>query len=161
MAEELKITRGLSREQTYLEVIPQIEALISGETDLFANLANVTAALKETFGFFWIGFYFVKGEDLVLGPFQGPVACTRIKYGSGVCGQAWQNQEIIIVPDVDQFPGHIACSSKSKSEIVVPIFKNNIIELVLDIDSDKLDDFSDVDQKYLTQIVKLLEGLIL
>ena len=161
MAEELKITGGVSREEAYLEVIPQIEALISGETDLVANLANVTAALKETFGFFWIGFYFVKGEELVLGPFQGPVACTRIKYGCGVCGQAWQNQEIIIVPDVDQFPGHIACSSQSKSEIVIPVFKKNTIKLVLDIDSDKLDDFSDVDQKYLTQIVKLLEELIL
>ena len=161
MAEELKITSGLSREKAYLEVIPQIKALISGETDLVANLANISAALKEAFDFFWIGFYLVKGKELVLGPFQGTVACTRINYGKGVCGQAWQNYEVIIVPNVDEFPGHIACSSLSKSEIVVPIFKDNEVKLILDIDSDKLDDFSDLDQKYLLQITKLIEEYIL
>ena len=156
MAEELKITKGISRQEAYLEIVPQIEALISNETDLIANLSNVTAVLKEVFGFFWIGFYFVKGEELVLGPFQGPLACTRIKFGEGVCGQAWKNHKVIIVPDVDQFPGHIACSSHSKSEIVVPIFKNNAVELILDVDSDALNDFSGIDEKYLSQIAKII-----
>ena len=160
MAEDLSITRGISREESYLEIIPQIEALTAGEPDLIANLANIAAALKETFNYFWIGFYIVKDSELVLGPFQGPVACTRIQIGKGVCGQVWQNKETIIVPDVDQFPGHIACSSSSKSEIVLPAFKGNEVHLILDIDSDQLNDFSELDEKYLTQIIKLIEESI-
>lgn len=160
MAEDLNITSGISREETYKEIIPQIEALISSESDLIANLANVAAALKEAFGFFWTGFYIVKDHELVLGPFQGPVACTRIQKGKGVCGKAWGDKKTIIVPDVDQFPGHIACSSQSKSEIVIPVCKENVVQLILDIDSDQLDDFSGLDEKYLIQIVKKLEDSI-
>lgn len=146
--------------EIYLELIPQIEALIASETDLIANLANISAALKEAFGFFWTGFYIVKDHELVLGPFQGPVACTRIQKGKGVCGKAWGDKKTIIVPDVDQFPGHIACSSQSKSEIVIPVCKENVVQLILDIDSDQLDDFSGLDEKYLIQIVKKLEDSI-
>ena len=160
MAEDLKITKGIPREETYIEIIPQIQALISGEADLIANLANIAAALKETFGFFWIGFYLVKDNELVLGPFQGPVACTRIQRGKGVCGKTWLDKKSIIVPDVDQFPGHIACSSLSKSEIVLPAIINNEVQLILDIDSDRLDDFTELDEKYLMQIIKLVEELI-
>jgi len=160
LAEDLKITKGIPREETYKEIIPQIQALMSGEADLIANLANIAAALKETFGFFWIGFYLVKENELVLGPFQGPVACTRIQRGKGVCGKAWQDKQGIIVPDVDQFPGHIACSSLSKSEIVLPAIINSEVQLILDIDSDQLNDFSELDEKYLMQIIKLVEESI-
>jgi GAF domain-containing protein len=157
MAEDLKLSSGLNREEIYQELIPQIQALMSGETDLIANLANITAALKEAFNFFWVGFYIVKEEELVLGPFQGPVACTRIQKGKGVCGTSWQDQKPIIVPDVDQFPGHIACSSLSRSEIVLPLIIDGEVRLILDVDSDQLNDFSDIDKKYLNQILKLIE----
>jgi GAF domain-containing protein len=159
MAEDLHITAGLTREQTYQEIIPQIKALVSHETDLIANLANIAAALKEALGFFWIGFYFVKDNELVLGPFQGPVACTRIQKGKGVCGASWERKEILIVPDVEAFPGHIACSSLSKSEIVLPARKNKDVFLVLDVDSEALNDFSETDKKYLNEIIKLIETL--
>jgi GAF domain-containing protein len=161
LAEDLNITKGVSREETYLELIPQVEALTVGEPDLIANLANIAAALKEAFGFFWIGFYLVKDEELVLGPFQGPVACTRIQLGKGVCGKSWENKRMIIVPDVDQFPGHIACSSLSKSEIVLPIIKDDTVQIILDIDSDQLNDFSELDGKYLGRIVYIIERLML
>lgn len=157
MAEDLNLTKGLKREETYIELIPQIEALTKSETDLIANLSNITAAIKEAFGFFWVGFYIVKGNELVLGPFQGPVACTRIQKGKGVCGRAWKDNKAIIVPDVDQFPGHIACSSLSKSEIVLPLVKEREVALILDIDSDQLDDFSGLDEKYLMKIISFLE----
>ena len=155
MAEDLTITRG-SKEEQYINLLPQIIGLLDGETDLVANLANIAGALKEQFGFFWVGFYLVKGEELVLGPFQGPVACTRIKKGRGVCGTAWEKAETIIVPDVEQFPGHIACSSLSKSEIVLPlIYLKNVVG-VLDVDSAELNSFDNVDAKYLQQIIDLI-----
>lgn len=157
MAENLHLSKGLSRELTYQELIPQIAALTSSETDLIANLANISAALKEAYGFFWVGFYIVKENELVLGPFQGPIACTRIQKGKGVCGAAWLEQRAIIVPDVDQFPGHIACSSQSKSEIVVPLIVNGEVKLILDVDSDQLNDFSEIDEKYLIELIKILE----
>ena len=160
MAEDLKFTKGLDREGIYNEVIPQIEALISEEGDTIANLANITAALKEAMGFFWIGFYIVKDEELVLGPFQGPVACTRILKGKGVCGASWLEKKTIIVPDVDKFPGHIACSSLSRSEIVLPVFKNHEVAMVLDVDSIQLNDFSETDKKYLSIIIKRIEEKI-
>lgn len=155
MAEDLKITNG-TKESQYSSLLPQVSALLSGESDMIANMANVSAALKEQFGFFWVGFYLVRGEELVLGPFQGPVACTRIKKGKGVCGTAWNNAESLIVPDVDAFPGHIACSSLSRSEIVVPLFKDNQVFAVLDVDSELLDAFDDTDRKYLEKLVALL-----
>jgi len=161
LAEDIHINKGLTREETYWEIIPQIKSLIEGENDIIANLANIAAVLREAFDFFWIGFYIVKENELVLGPFQGPVACTRIQQGKGVCGKAWQEKKAIIVPDVNQFPGHIACSSLSKSEIVVPVLKNNEVHLILDIDSDKLDDFSDLDVKHLMKLAALIEELIL
>lgn len=156
MAEDLKLTSGLNKKAKYIELIPQIEGLVAGEHDLIANLANICAALKQTFDFLWVGFYLTQGTELVLGPFQGPVACTRIKKGAGVCGMAWQKKQTLVVPDVNAFAGHIACSSLSKSEIVVPGFKNDKVALVLDIDSDQADDFSDIDHKYLNEILKLL-----
>jgi GAF domain-containing protein len=156
MAEDLQIVKGDKVEQ-YQNLIPQIEGLLTGEPDLIANLANVTAALKEQFGWFWVGFYIVKSDELVLGPFQGPVACTRIKKGRGVCGSSWAKAETLIVPDVEQFPGHIACSSLSKSEIVVPIFKEGNVWGVLDVDSELLNQFDETDQKYLEQILALIE----
>ncbi|HVY76481.1 MAG TPA: GAF domain-containing protein [Puia sp.] len=155
MSEDLSIITGTRAEQ-YESLIPQIAALISGEPDLIANLANIAGALKEQFGWLWIGFYLVKGEELVLGPFQGPVACTRIKKGRGVCGTAWQEKKTLIVPDVNAFPGHIACSSQSKSEIVVPLIQNNTVAGVLDIDSIKPADFDPTDQQYLEQIRSLI-----
>ena len=155
MAEDLQIIQGTKEEQ-YKALIPQIKGLLEGETDLVANLANVAAALKEQFGWFWVGFYMVKQDELVLGPFQGPVACTRIKKGRGVCGSSWAQEKTLIVPDVEKFPGHIACSSLSKSEIVVPLFSNGHIKGVLDVDSDALDQFDETDQKYLEDIVKLI-----
>jgi GAF domain-containing protein len=155
MAEDLTIITGTKQEQ-YEALIPQINALLEGEHDLVANLANTVAALKEQFGWFWVGFYVVKNDELVLGPFQGPVACTRIKKGRGVCGTSWAQKKTLIVPDVEKFPGHIACSSLSKSEIVVPVFKNNEVVAVLDVDSDAYDSFDETDQKYLEQIVALI-----
>lgn len=157
MAENLYIPQTISREEKYMALIPQIKALIAGEEDLIANLANVAAALHQTFGFFWVGFYLVKNNHLVLAPFQGPIACTRIKYGKGVCGTCWQKGETIVVPDVAQFPGHIACNSESKSEIVIPLFFNNKVFGVLDIDSNRLNDFSETDQKHLEEICRILE----
>lgn len=157
MAEDLNITRTGTKAEQYQSLIPQIEALLFGETDQIANLANVCAALKEQFGWFWVGFYLVKGEELVLGPFQGPVACTRIKKGKGVCGASWAQAETLIVPDVDQFPGHIACASASKSEIVLPLYQDGNIIGVLDVDSEYLAHFDEVDGQYLQQIVQLLD----
>lgn len=151
MAENLSINTG-SKEEKYRELLPQLHALVSTEIDFIANLANVAAALKQTFGFFWAGFYIVKGDELVLGPFQGPIACTRIRLGRGVCGTAWKEARTLIVPDVEQFPGHIACSSDSKSEIVVPMIRQGEVIGVLDIDSDALDSFDTVDARYLEEI---------
>lgn len=151
MAESLQIATG-TREEQYKALLPQIKALIETESDAVANAANIAAALRQTFNFFWVGFYFVKQDELVLGPFQGDIACTRIKPGKGVCGTSWQKDEVLIVDDVDLFPGHIACSSASRSEIVVPIKKKNKIIGVLDVDSDQLADFSEVDKIYLTKI---------
>lgn len=155
MAEDLQIIHG-TREEQYQSVIPQIRALVDGEPDLVANLANIAAALKEQFGWFWVGFYLVKNDELVLGPFQGPVACTRIRKGRGVCGTSWAQEKTIIVPDVEKFPGHIACSSLSRSEIVVPFFRNGQVAGVLDVDSAELDQFSETDQLFLEQIVQLI-----
>lgn len=155
MAEDLKHTEG-DKEAKYKGLIPQIHALVGDENDAIANLANVTAALKETFGFFWVGFYLVKEDQLVLGPFQGPVACTRISRGKGVCGTSWEERSTIIVDDVDEFPGHIACSSLSKSEIVVPLLKNEEVIGVLDVDSAELATFDGIDAQYLTEICSWL-----
>ena len=157
MAENLFLPQAGSKEEIYQALLPQVEALISGEQDLVANLANIAAALREAFGFFWVGFYVVQGRELVLGPFQGPIACTRIAYGRGVCGVTWKEQKTQLVPDVEAFPGHIACSSASKSEIVVPAFQNGEVFLVLDVDSDRLDDFDAVDQRYLEDMMGILE----
>jgi L-methionine (R)-S-oxide reductase len=152
MAEDLSIHKGTKEEQ-YRSLIPQIKGLIEGEPDLIANLANIAGALKEQFGWFWVGFYLVKQDQLVLGPFQGPVACTRIRKGRGVCGTSWAKAATLIVPDVEKFPGHIACSSLSRSEIVVPLIKDNIVWGVLDVDSDQLDDFDETDKRFLEEIV--------
>jgi len=163
MAEDLQIIRG-SKEEQYQSLLPQIKGLLTGEEDLTANLANICAALKEQFGWLWVGFYLVKssaktaeGEELVLGPFQGPVACTRIRKGRGVCGTAWAQETTVIVPDVEQFPGHIACSSLSKSEIVVPVVKNQKVVAILDVDSVDLSSFDTTDQQYLEQIISFIE----
>lgn len=155
MAEDLKIAKSNSRKEKYELLIPQIAGLINGESNVVANAANISAALRQTFGFFWVGFYFVEGDELVLGPFQGDIACTRIKKGKGVCGSAWEKEITLIVDDVEEFPGHIACSSLSKSEIVVPVIKSGIVRSVLDVDSDHLNDFSTVDQIYLEKITAL------
>ncbi len=155
MAEELLIPTG-DKEEQYRSLLPQIEALLAGETDLTANLANTAAALKQAFGFFWVGFYLVKQDELVLGPFQGPIACTRIRKGRGVCGAAWEQAAILVVPDVDAFPGHIACSSLSRSEIVVPLLKDGEVWGVLDIDSDQLASFDETDAKYLELLTTYL-----
>jgi len=152
MAEDLSIIQGTKDEQ-YKTLLPQIKALITGEADLIANLANIAAALKEQFSWLWVGFYLVKNDELVLGPFQGPVACTRIKKGRGVCGAAWGQAATLVVADVEKFPGHIACSSLSKSEIVIPIINNNEVTGVLDADSVLLNDFDETDKKYLEEIV--------
>lgn len=154
MSENL-IIKGNNKKELYENLIPQIKALVEGESDEIANMANISACLKDTFNFWWVGFYRVIGEELVLGPFQGPLACTRIRKGKGVCGTAWQNAETIIVPDVDAFPGHIACSSLTRSEIVVPIMKKGEIIAVLDIDSEKPNNFDEVDKEYLEQLVNL------
>jgi len=155
MAEDLNIIQGTKQEQ-YEALIPQIKGLITGEPDLIANLANMVAALKEQFGWFWVGFYLVKQDELVLAPFQGPVACTRIKKGRGVCGTSWAEAKTLIVPDVEQFPGHIACSSLSKSEIVVPLFNGETIVGVLDVDSSTYNTFDETDQYYLEIICNLI-----
>jgi L-methionine (R)-S-oxide reductase len=155
MAEDLNIIQGTKTEQ-YHALVPQIKALLEGEPDLVANLANTVAALKEQFGWFWVGFYLVKKDELVLGPFQGPVACTRIRKGRGVCGSSWQQAKTLIVPDVEKFPGHIACSSLSKSEIVVPVIRNSGVVAVLDVDSADLDQFDETDQQWLEKIVSLI-----
>ena len=152
MAEDLNIITGTKKER-YETLLPQINALIEGERDVTANLANMAAALKEQFGWLWVGFYIVKDDELVLGPFQGPVACTRIKKGRGVCGTAWANAATLIVEDVEKFPGHIACSSLSKSEIVVPIVKNNTVVAILDADSESLNNFDDTDKEYLEKLL--------
>jgi L-methionine (R)-S-oxide reductase len=152
MAEEL-IFSSNSKEVKYAELLTQIQALLSGENNQIANLSNVSSALKMAFDFFWVGFYLVDSEnELVLGPFQGPIACTRIRKGKGVCGTSWAEEKTILVPNVEEFPGHIACSSASKSEIVVPLIKNNKVIAVLDVDSDELNDFDQIDKKYLTQL---------
>lgn len=155
MAEELMKLEG-SKEAIYQGLLPQIKGLISGETDQIANLANVCAALKETFDFLWVGFYLVKEEELVLGPFQGPIACTRIQKGKGVCGTSWEKAETLVVPDVDLFPGHIACSSLSRSEIVVPLIASNTVVGVLDVDSKDLATFDEIDAHYLNEICSWL-----
>jgi len=155
MAEDLQIAVGNKTEQ-YQSLFPQIKALLEGEPDLIANLANITGALKEQFNWLWVGFYLVRKDELVLGPFQGPVACTRIQKGRGVCGASWQQKKTLIVPDVEKFPGHIACSSLSKSEIVIPIFKGDDVTGVLDVDSELLNHFDETDQEYLEKIVALV-----
>ena len=161
MSEEIIIDKSLSKEQKYKALIPQIKSLVEDEPELTTNLAQICAALKYSMdGFFWVGFYLRKGDELILGPFQGPVACSRIKIPKGVCGAAAQRKETIIVPDVNLFPGHIACSSFSKSEIVSPIFKNSEVVGVLDIDSDSYDNFDEIDKIYIEQITALVSQLI-
>jgi len=161
MAESLAFSKTANRRTIYDEIVPQIEALISGETDLIANLANVAAILKEAFGFFWVGFYLKKDDQLVLGPFQGPLACTRIELDAGVCGHAYTTRQIVIVANVDEFPGHIACSSAARSEIVLPVFdRHGNIFGVLDVDSDKLNDFTETDADGLGRVVKTIERII-
>lgn len=156
MAEDLQIISGSKKEQ-YQALLPQIKALLEGETDVIANMANICAALKQQFAWLWVGFYIVKKEQLVLGPFQGPVACTRIKKGRGVCGSSWEKALTLIVSDVEKFPGHIACSSLSKSEIVIPLLNQNQVWAVLDVDSEALNEFDEIDQKYLEEIIHLLQ----
>lgn len=156
MAEDLIIITGSKKEQ-YETLIPQIAALINGESDLIANLANIAAALREQFNWLWTGFYIVKQNELVLGPFQGPVACTRIRKGKGVCGTSWEQNATIIVPDVEKFPGHIACSSLSKSEIVIPVIRHNNVVAILDVDSSALNCFDVIDQLYLEKIITLIK----
>ncbi len=157
MAEAINLTETQDKATRYKELIPQIKGLISGESDQIANLANVAAALKQAMGFFWVGFYIVKGDELVLGPFQGPIACTRIAPGKGVCGTSWSDDRTIVVEDVDAFPGHIACSSDSRSEIVIPLHHDGRVCMVLDIDSDELAAFDETDQTYLEELMKALE----
>lgn len=156
MAEELYILKGTTKEESYKVLYSQLENLVGGEEDLIANMANISSALKESFNFFWVGFYRVIGERLVLGPFQGPIACTSIRYGKGVCGTSWKEGKTIIVPDVNLFPGHISCNSLSRSEIVIPVKKEDEIIAVLDIDSDTLDSFNEIDAIYLEKICLLL-----
>ncbi|WP_291784525.1 GAF domain-containing protein [Cecembia sp.] len=156
MAESIYLPKNASKTEKYKAILPQIEALISSETDLYANLANVSAVLKEAFNFFWVGFYLVKEEELVLGPFQGPLACTRITFGKGVCGTAWKEEKTQLVPDVEAFPGHIACSSASKSEIVIPGIIDGKVWCVLDVDSDQLDDFDQNDKIFLEKLMNIL-----
>ncbi|PUZ28720.1 diguanylate cyclase [Chitinophaga parva] len=156
MAEDLAIAKG-SKTAQYEALLPQIKALITGEPDLVANLANIAGALREQFNWFWVGFYLVKEDELVLGPFQGPVACTRIRKGKGVCGSSWAQAQTLIVPDVEKFPGHIACSSLSRSEIVVPIIRNGTVMGVLDVDSADLDTFDEVDRRFLEEVAGWIE----
>lgn len=160
MAEELILSTSTDKQDRYNALLPQIESLVAGEPDVVANLSNIAAALKQAMGFFWVGFYLVKNNELVLGPFQGPIACTRIGFGKGVCGASWKEKKIILVPDVEQFPGHIACSSASKSEIVLPAFKNSEVALVLDVDSDKLNDFDETDAVALQKLMRTIEQFL-
>lgn len=160
MAERLIIASTGDKAERYKTLIPQIETLVNAEPDVVANLANIAAALKQTMNFFWVGFYVVKEDELVLGPFQGPIACTRIALGKGVCGSSWKEKKVMIVPNVDEFPGHIACSSDSKSEIVLPVFKNGEVALILDVDSDVLNDFDETDGHYLSEVIKTVEKFI-
>lgn len=160
MAEQLHIAATVNKKERYDVLIPQIEALINGEPDLIANLSNIVAALNQTMNFFWVGFYVVKGNQLVLGPFQGPIACTRIDLGRGVCGASWKEKRTILVPDVDQFPGHIACSSDSKSEIVLPVMRDGEVVMVLDVDSARINDFDASDEAGLSAVVRIVEGLV-
>ena len=158
MSEQLTtLDSSSTKEEKYKNLLPQIDALISGEQDLVANLANISAALKQSFDFLWVGFYLVKENELVLGPFQGPIACTRIAFGKGVCGTAWKEKKTIVVDDVDKFPGHIACSSESKSEVVVPVIKNGNVVMVLDVDSSQLASFNQMDEFWLGKICGLIE----
>ena len=161
MVEELTVQYGLSKEDQYKALLPQIEALVAGESNLTANLGNICAALKTSFDFLWVGFYLVEGNELVLGPFQGPVACTRISYGKGVCGMAWEKNTVLNVPDVDKFPGHIACSSESQSEIVVPISKEEKVQMVLDIDSENANNFDEVDHRYLEALSEIIKSKLI
>lgn len=157
MSESLTIDPQLSKADKYITLLPQLQALLAGEPDLIANLANLSAALHQTFGWFWVGFYLVKGDELVLGPFQGPIACTRISYGKGVCGTAWANQKSMLVPDVAKFPGHIACNNRSVAEIVVPVFNSqDVVTAVLDVDSDKFEVLDETDISYLEKICSLI-----
>lgn len=156
MSEALYIPQTQEKNEIYKAVLPQIKALIQDEANLIANLANIAAALKEAFGFFWVGFYLAENEELVLGPFQGPIACTRIKSGKGVCGKAFADAAPVVVPDVNQFPGHIACSAASQSEIVVPVIKDNRVYMVLDIDSDQLNTFDATDQQWLEALAAMI-----
>lgn len=160
MADQLHVAATTDKAEHYKVLIPQIESLIAGEDDLVANLSNIIAALKQTMNFFWVGFYMVKDNQLVLGPFQGPIACTRIDFGRGVCGTSWKEKRTIRVPDVEQFPGHIACSTDSKSEIVLPIVKHGKVVMVLDVDSDKINDFDDADEAGLSVIVRIIERFV-
>jgi L-methionine (R)-S-oxide reductase len=167
MAEQIILSTSLDKAERYKSLLPQIESLVADEPDLIANLSNIVAALRQSMGFFWVGFYIVKNniilagrQELVLGPFQGPIACTRIAFGKGVCGACWKEKKVMLVPNVDEFPGHIACSSDSKSEIVLPAFKNNEVSLVLDVDSDKLNDFDNTDELYLGHVMRLIEKFL-
>src|SRR5436190_19544596 len=160
MAEQLIIASSTDKEERYRILLPQIGSLVAGEDDVVANLSNIAAALKQSMNFFWVGFYSVKGSELVLGPFQGPIACTRIGLRKGLCRTSWKQNKVMIVPNVDEFPGHIACSSNSKSEIVLPAFRNKEVALVLDVDSDVLNDFDEVDEKYLVEVMKIVENFI-
>lgn len=160
MAEELIISASTSKKERYRILLPQLQTLVDGEPDLIANLSNIVAGLKQSLNFFWVGFYFVKEDQLVLGPFQGPIACTRISFGHGVCGTAWKEKKTIIVPDVDKFPGHISCNSASKSEIVLPAFKDKQVALVLDVDSDTINDFDEIDQEALEELMRIVENLL-
>lgn len=160
MSESIILTKGAEKAIVYEELLPQIQQLIQNEPDIIANLANISAVLKEAFGFFWVGFYLVNSEELVLGPFQGSLACTRIRKGRGVCGTSWETGQTILVPDVDLFPGHIACSSLSRSEIVVPLFKNEKVVGVLDVDSDKVDDFDLQDAFYLEKLMAMIGKIL-
>lgn len=157
MAEELIISKSADKRERYRTLLPQLASLVENENDLIANLSNIAAALRQAMDFYWVGFYLVKGNQLVLGPFQGPIACTRIDFGKGVCGRAWKEKRSIIVPDVDAFPGHIACSSASRSEIVLPALKEDEVVLVLDVDSDKVNDFDVEDEMALGRIMNLIE----
>ncbi len=160
MSEELFINKQADKAGQYASLLPQLKGLIAGETDTIANISNLVAALNQSFDFLWVGVYFVKNDELVLGPFQGPIACTRIKKGKGVCGTAWLKGETIVVENVEEFPGHIACSSDSKSEIVLPAFKNGQVALVLDIDSEELATFDQTDKEYLEQVIQLIESVL-
>lgn len=160
MAEELYISTSTSKTERYAALLPQLSALVEAESDLVANLANIAAALKQTMDHYWVGFYFVKGDELILGPFQGPIACTRIGYGKGVCGTAWKTKETLVVPDVDAFPGHIACSSASRAEIVLPVMKAGEVVLVLDVDSTQLNAFDEDDRNALSEVTRIIERLL-